>query len=74
MLTEEYRKGSDLTDMGYTAISALQEYGPKAFDNLTEKEALEKIKTSGANAVVTIVLLDKQKEKKIRTCADLLFK
>ena len=52
----------DLTDMGYVAISALQEYGPKAFDSLTEKQALEKIKTSGVDAVVTIVLLDKQKE------------
>ena len=54
----------DLTDMGYTTISSLQEYGPKAFDNLTEKEALEKIKNSGVNAVVTIVLLNKQKERK----------
>lgn len=54
----------DLTDMGYTAISALQEYGPKAFDSLNEKAALAKIKNSGADAVVTIVLLDKQKERK----------
>jgi hypothetical protein len=54
----------DLTDMGYTAISALQEYGPKAFDSLNEKAALAKIKNSGADAVVTIVLLNKQKERK----------
>lgn len=52
----------DLTDIGYTAISALQEYGPKAFDGLTEKAALEKIKNSGVDAVVTIVLLEKLKE------------
>jgi len=52
----------DLTNLGYTAISALQEYGPKAFDSLAEKAALEKIKNSGVEAVVTIVLLDKQKK------------
>ena len=57
----------DLTDMGYTAISALQEYGPKAFDSLGEKAALEKIKNSGVDAVITIVLLDKQKDEKYIT-------
>lgn len=54
----------DLTDMDYTAVSALQEYGPKAFDKLDEKAALEKIKNSGADAVITIVLLDKEKERR----------
>jgi hypothetical protein len=54
----------DLTDLGYSAISALQMFGPKAFDSLTEKSALEKIKNSGVDAVVTIVLLDKHKENK----------
>jgi hypothetical protein len=54
----------DLTDMGYTAVSALQQYGPKAFDGLDEKTAIEKIKTSGADAVITIVLLDKEKERR----------
>jgi hypothetical protein len=54
----------DLTDMGYTAVSALQQYGPKAFDGLDEKNAIEKIKTSGADAVITIVLLDKEKERR----------
>jgi hypothetical protein len=62
-LMEQHFVG-DLTNLGYNAISALQQYGPKAFENLSEKEALEKIKTSGADAVLTIVLLDKQKERK----------
>jgi hypothetical protein len=53
----------DLTDMGYSAVSALQVYGPKVFEKLDEKAALEKIKTSGADAVITIVLLDKVKER-----------
>ena len=61
-LMEQHFAG-DLTDLGYTAISALQEYGPKAFDGLTEKEALSRITNSGVDAVITIVLLDKLKKK-----------
>jgi len=52
----------DLTDLGYTAISSFKEYGPKAFDGMDEKAAIEKIKNSGVDAVITIVLLDKKKE------------
>jgi hypothetical protein len=54
----------DLTDLGYSAISGLQEYGPRVFDSTDEKTALQKMKNSGADAVITIVLLDKQKETK----------
>lgn len=54
----------DLKEMGYEAISSLQEYGPKAFDNMTEEAAIAKLKNSGVDAVLTIVLLDKQKERK----------
>ncbi|MBL0146248.1 MAG: hypothetical protein IPP48_11205 [Chitinophagaceae bacterium] len=54
----------DLRDIGYTAISAMQEYGPKAFENMDEKAALQKIKNSGVDAVITIVLLDKTKERR----------
>jgi hypothetical protein len=54
----------DLKELGYNAVSSLQEYGPKAFDNLTEEAALAKLKGSGVDAVMTIVLLDKEKESK----------
>jgi hypothetical protein len=54
----------DLKNLGYNAVSSLQEYGPKAFDNLTEEAALAKLKGSGVDAVITIVLLDKEKERK----------
>jgi hypothetical protein len=54
----------DLHDLGYNAISSLQEYGPKAFDKMEENEALEKLKNTGVDAVITIVLLDKKKERK----------
>lgn len=54
----------DLKDLGYNAISSLQEYGPRAFDNMSEEAAISKLKSSGVEAVLTIVLLDKEKERK----------
>jgi hypothetical protein len=52
----------DLENLGYTAVSSLREYGPKAFSNMDEAAAIEKLKSSGVDAVITIVLLDKKKE------------
>ncbi|MFM9911678.1 MAG: hypothetical protein ACKVOW_20320 [Chitinophagaceae bacterium] len=54
----------DLKAIGYNAISSLQEYGPKAFEKIDEEEAVLKLKNSGVDAIVTIVLLDKKKERK----------
>ena len=54
---------NDLKGLGYTTISSLEEYGPKAFEGLDETAAIGKLKHSGVDAVVTIVLLDKEKER-----------
>jgi hypothetical protein len=54
----------DLQALGYHAVSSLQAYGPKAFDKMEEQAAIDKLKNSGVDAVLTIVLLDKQKERK----------
>jgi hypothetical protein len=48
---------------GQDALCACDLYSPKEFDQLTEKEALEKLKDSGVDAVLTIVLLDKTRER-----------
>lgn len=53
----------DLKEKGYNAVGSLSEYGPKAFSNMTETEAINKLKESAVDAVITIVLLDKQKER-----------
>jgi hypothetical protein len=53
----------DLSARGYTAISSLQAYGPKSFERLTESEVLNKLDTSAVDGVITIVLLDKQRER-----------
>ena len=54
----------DLKEFGYNAVSSLQEYGPKVFDKMDEEAAIEKLKDSGVDAVITIVLLDKKKESR----------
>ena len=62
---EEHMIG-DLKDMGYNAVSAYREYGPKAFTNIDEKTLIEKLKNSNIDAVITIVLLDKEKESQYK--------
>ncbi len=55
---------NDLKGLGYNAVSGLKEYGPKAFDKMNEEAALAKLNNTGVDAVVTIVLLDKEKERR----------
>lgn len=55
---------NDLKELGYEALSSLSEYGPKAFANISEAEAISKIRNNSIDAVMTIVLLDKKKERK----------
>lgn len=56
----------DLKALGYDAVSAYKEYGPKAFENMDEKAVLEKLKNSNVDAVITIVLLNKHRERLYR--------
>lgn len=53
----------DLKDAGYNAVSSLQEYGPNAYKQGDTAAAIVKLKNSGVDAVLTIVLLDKEKER-----------
>lgn len=53
----------DLKELGYTAFSAYDVYGPKAFDGMTEQQANQKLASDGIDAVISVVLLDKQKER-----------
>lgn len=59
----------DLKALGYNAVSAYKEYGPKAFENMDEKAVLEKLKNSNVDAVITIVLLNKRRERLYRPAA-----
>jgi hypothetical protein len=53
----------DLKNLGYHAVSAINEYGPKEFRKMSEEAVLDKLQNSGIDAVITIVLLDKTKER-----------
>jgi hypothetical protein len=54
---------NDLTERGYTVVSSLKEYGPKSFEKMKEEEVIKKLHNSGVDAVITIVLLDKKRER-----------
>ena len=54
----------DLTDLGYNAVSSMSVFGPNAFKRMSEEFAVNSIKDAGADGVITIVLLDKQKERR----------
>ena len=51
---------NELNAKGIAASSAYQTYGPRSFN---EAQAKRQLRSSGADAILTIVLLDKTKEK-----------
>ncbi len=59
----EEQLAGDLKNLGYKAICSCDEFGPKVFEDMNEKQALDKLENSGIDAVLTVVLLDKTKER-----------
>ena len=59
---EEHVVG-DLKDLGYNAVCSCDEYNPKAFEGMNEQQAIAKLRNSGVDAVLTITLLDKMRER-----------
>lgn len=53
----------DLQALGIHAVSAIKLYGPTSFEQTKEEAFLSKIEGDGMDAVLTIVLLDRKKEK-----------
>ena len=53
----------DLKILGYDAICSCIEYDPKAFSNMKEQDAIQKLNAGGIDAVLTVVLLNKTKER-----------
>ena len=54
----------DLQKFGYDAVTATEEFGPTAFRGMTEEEALRKLQDEGIYNVVTITLVNKDKQKR----------
>lgn len=59
----EQHIAGDLRDMGYNAVCACETYSPKTFEGKDEKEVIQLIGKDGFDAVVTVVLLNKEKER-----------
>jgi len=59
----ENHLADDLCNLGYDAISSMELYGFKTLEGLDEQQVLLKLKQNDIAAVLTIVLLSKQKEK-----------
>ena len=55
---------ADLRDLGYNAVSSFQEHGPKFFLQKNEEDVIRQLSQSGVDAVISIVLLDKEKERR----------
>jgi len=55
---------NDLVSKGYHAVSSLDVYKEKAYKKLTSTEILNEFKATGIDAVITMALLDKEKEEK----------
>lgn len=53
----------DLKTAGYHAITSTREFGPKAFYDMSDEEMISKLQHRDIDAVLTIVLLDKSKER-----------
>src|SRR6476469_10538460 len=49
---EEHIAG-DLRELGYNAICSCDEFDPKAFEGMDEKQAIQKLTNSGIDAVLT---------------------
>ena len=54
---------TELRKKGYNAVSALQTYGPNDMAKMTEKQVLKQLQGSDVNQIMTIVMLDKGRER-----------
>jgi hypothetical protein len=54
---------NDLKDIGYNAVSALDEFGEGGLEGLEQEQTYVKLCNKGIDAVITIALLDSKKEK-----------
>lgn len=52
----------DITSLGYDAVSCYKLYGSAPFQNMDEKSVINKLHSSGIDAILTIILLDKSKD------------
>ncbi len=54
---------NDLIEKGYHTVSSIEVYRSKAYKKLTKKEIVDEFKETGVDAIITLVLLNRQKEE-----------
>lgn len=59
----EQHLAGDLRELGYAAVCACEEFEPNTFYGLTESQLLQQMEENSFDAVLTIVLLSKEKER-----------
>jgi hypothetical protein len=59
----EQRLTAQLQGEHFEIMSSIDEYGPKSFEGLDEEKALKRLRTANVDGVITVTLLDKEKEK-----------
>lgn len=59
----ESHMAEDLRQMGYQATGATQKYGPRSFEGKTEEAVIALLRRDGYDAVITITVLDIEKEE-----------
>ncbi|MBK8611159.1 MAG: hypothetical protein IPL84_14760 [Chitinophagaceae bacterium] len=55
---------NDLVEKGYHAVSSIDVYQAKAYEKSSGRDIVEEFKSTGVDAVITLVLLNKEKEEK----------
>lgn len=59
----EFQMVQDLQKRGFTAVSALQEYGPKSFTGMNEKQVMQQLDKRKIDGVITMSLQDTEKSE-----------
>ena len=60
----ESELAKDLNKYGYDAVTATDEFGSTAFRGMSEQEAVRKLQDEGIQNVITIALVNKDKQKR----------
>lgn len=53
----------ELKNRGFNAVASTDTYGPRAFDKMSEEEALGQMAQKGIDGVITITMIDKAKKE-----------
>ncbi len=55
---------NDINKFGYDAVTATSDFGANAFSGMTQQQTLQKLGDEGIQNVITITLVDKNKQKR----------